>query len=90
MLKIILVSSVIYNKRNSLLDRVMETITFERNNQQQKEKHSISEHKSIEEQLNEVTLKKKEEYYIFKNSVNNDCDKTKTTIRENGLKELLL
>ena len=90
MLKIILVSSVIYNKRNSLLDRVMETITFERNNQQQKEKHSISEHKSIEEQLSEVTLKKKEEYYIFKNSVNNDCDKTKTTIRENGLKELLL
>ena len=68
----ITVSSVIYNERNSLLDRVTETITFERNNQQQKEKHNISEHKSIEEQLNEVTLKEKEEYYKFKSSVNND------------------
>ena len=69
------VSSVIYNERNSMLDCVTETITFERNNQQQKEKHNISEHKSIEEQQNEVTLKEKEEYYKFKNSVNNDCDK---------------
>ena len=71
----ITVSSVIYNERNSPLDRVTETITFERNNQQQKEKHNVSERKSIEEQLNEVTLKKKEEYYKFKNSVNNnDCN----------------
>ena len=68
----ITVSSVIYNERNSLLDCVTETITFEKNNQQQKEKHNISEHKSIEEQLNEVTLKKKEEYYKFKNNVNNN------------------
>ena len=42
-----------------------------------KKKHNVSEHKSIEEQLNEVTLKMKEEYYKFKNSIkNDDCDKT--------------
>ena len=76
----ITVSSVIYNERNSLSDRETETITFERNNQQQKEKHNVSEHKSIEEQLNEVTLKKKEEYYKFKNGVyNNDCDKNQNS-----------
>ena len=85
------VSSVIYNGRNSRSDRVTETITFERNNQQQKDKQNVSEHKLIEGQLNEVTLKKKEEYYKFKNTVNNnECDKTKTAIMKNGLKELLL
>ena len=54
----ITVSSIIYHERNSLLDRVTETTTFERNNHQQKGKHSVSEHKSIEKQLNELNIKK--------------------------------
>ena len=62
----IAVSSVINNERNSRSDHVTETITFERSNQQHKEKQNVSEHKWIEEQLNEVTLKKKEENYRFK------------------------
>ena len=77
------VSSVFYNDRNSRSDRVTETITFERNNQQQKDKQNVSEHKLIEEQLNEVTLKKKEEYYKFKNTVNNnECDKNQNSNNE--------
>ena len=48
----ITVSSVICNERNSRSDRVTETITFGRNYQQQKDKQNVSEHKSIEEQLN--------------------------------------
>ena len=72
----ITVSSVIYNERNCRSDFATETITFIRNNQQQKDKQNVSEHKLIEEQLNEVTLKKKGEYYKFKNSVDNsECDK---------------
>ena len=46
----ITVSSVISNERNSLLDCVMETITFERNTQQHKEKQNVCEHKLLEEQ----------------------------------------
>ena len=38
----ITVGSVIYNERNALLDRVTETITFERNNQQQKENINLA------------------------------------------------
>ena len=45
----ITVSSVIYDERDSRSDRVTETITFERSNQQQKDKQNLSEHKSIEE-----------------------------------------
>ena len=68
----ITISSVINNEIKSWSDCVTETITFERNNQQHKEKQNVSEHKSIKEQLNEVTLKKREEYYKFKNNVNNN------------------
>ena len=75
----ITVSSVIYNERNSLLDSVAETNYYFWKKQPTTERktYNISEHKSIEEQLNEVTLKKKEDYYKFKNSIkNDDCDKT--------------
>ena len=70
----ITVSSVIYNERNSLLDSVAETNYYFWKKQPTTERktYNISEHKSIEEQLNEVTLKKKEEYYKFKNSIKND------------------
>ena len=68
----ITVSSVINNERNSRSDRVTETITFKRNKQQHKEKQNVSERRSIKEQLNEVTLKKKEEYYELKNNANNN------------------
>ena len=55
----IMLQSVINNERNSRSDRVTGTITSERNNQQHKEKQNVSEHKSIEEQLNKVKLKRK-------------------------------
>ena len=55
----IMLQSVINNERNSRSDRVTGTITFERNNQQHKEKQNISEHKLTEEQLKEVKLKRK-------------------------------
>ena len=55
-----------------------------------KKKHNVSEHKSIEEQLNEVTLKKKEEYYKFKNSIkNDDCDKTQNNNKGGWPKETI-
>ena len=80
MFKIILVSSVINNERYSQSDHVTENITFERNNQQHKEKQNVSEHKSIEEQLSEVTIKKIE--LIINNANNNKSDKNQSS--DNG------
>ena len=88
----ITVSSVIYNERNSLLDSVAETNYYFWKKQPTTERktYNISEHKSIEEQLNEVTLKKKEEYYKFKNSIkNDDCDKTQNNNKGGWPKETI-
>ena len=84
-------SSVIQNERKSRSDRVTDTITFERKKQQQKDKQNVSEHKSIEEQLNEVTLKRKRSIINSKTVlIITNVIKTKTAIIENGLKEQLL
>ena len=88
----ITVSSVIYNERNSLLDSVAETNYYFWKKQPTTERktYNISEHKSIEEQLNEVTLKKKEEYYKFKNSIkNDDCEKTQNNNKGGWPKETI-